>query len=243
METTTTNAGRAIHDAVRMAGHAARHACHRTATVLIIDDHPLIREGLAARVASQPDLAVCGEVSTISGALAVLEAETPDLAIVDLVLQDGHGLDLIKSIARKGYPTKVLVISAYDESIYAERVLRAGAQGYVNKRELHGSILDAIRAVLRGDRFLSPEITNRLVRQALGGHRERGVSAEILTDRELMVFEMIGRGLSTRRIASRLNLSVHTVESHREKIRHKLDLNDGTELMRRAVEWVLEQAS
>ena len=216
----------------------------RPRRILVVDDHPLIREGLSTRISSQRDLELCGEVSSIADALTLLEAEAPDLAIVDLMLQDGHGLDLIKAIARRGLATKVLVISAYDESVYAERVLRAGAQGYVNKREMPAAILNAIRVVLAGNRYLSADITNRLVRQALGGRqRESGPSAESLTDRELMVFEMIGRGLSTRRIARRLNLSVHTVESHREKIRHKLDLNEGTELMQRAVQWMLGQAS
>lgn len=233
----------------RSVGSAASAAYHsrmvpsQSAKILIVDDHPLIVEALSARLGAQPDMVVCGTAYTVANALAILDAEMPDLAIVDLVLQDGHGLDLIKAIARGGYPTKVLVLSAYDESIYAERALRVGAHGYVNKRDARSNVVEAARAILSGHRYLSEEMREKLVRQALEGRKKPGLSIETLTDRELVIFEMIGRGLSTRRIATRLKISIHTVESHREKIRHKLGLNDGTELMQRAVEWRVGQAS
>lgn len=207
--------------------------------VLIVDDHPLVREGLTARIADQPDLEVCGEAPGVDEALALLEATHPALMIIDLTLRNGHGLGLIKHVSRHAPETKMLVLSAHDESLLAERALRAGAHGYLNKQEAQGAVLDAIRAVLRGERYISVEMTQRLVGQAVAGKtRRRGI--ESLSDRELEIFELIGRGKSTRAISEQLGLSVHTIETHRENIRAKLNLRNGTELVQRAVQWVLE---
>ena len=211
------------------------------ARVLIVDDHPLVREGLMARISAQPDLQVCGQASDIDQALSLVGITRPALMIVDLALKGGSGLDLIKKMKASAVGTKILVVSAYEEAIFAERALRAGAQGYINKQELQGSIIDAIRALLRGELYLSADMTQRLTGQALSGTLAvRGV--EGLSDRELQIFQLIGRGSSTRSIAEQLHLSVHTIESHRENIRIKLGLRNGTELLQRAVQWTLEES-
>jgi DNA-binding NarL/FixJ family response regulator len=208
-------------------------------TVAIIDDHPLVREGLAARICAQPDMEVCGEAADIESALELVVARRPAVTIVDIALKDGHGIDLIKRIVATGVGTRMLVVSAYEESYFAERALRAGALGYVNKQELQGKVIEALRTVLRGERYLSSAMSQRLIAQAIGGKVAQN-GTEALTDRELQIFQLIGRGRSTREIADELNVSVHTVDSHREHIRAKLDLRNGTELIQRAVQWHIE---
>jgi DNA-binding NarL/FixJ family response regulator len=209
------------------------------ARVLIVDDHPLVREGLAARISAQPDMQVCGEAASVDEALVLLDTTRPALIVVDLALKGGHGLKLIKNVSQASPETRMLVVSAYEESLYGERVLHAGAHGYVNKQEAQQQVVDAIRVVLRGERYLSAELTQRLVERAVGrGARVAGIDS--LSDREIEIFELIGRGESTRSIAERLRVSVHTIESHRENIRAKLDLRTGSELVQRAVRWVLE---
>jgi len=208
-------------------------------TVAIVDDHPLVREGLAARISAQPDMEVCGEAADIESALELIVTKRPSLVIVDIALRNGHGIDLIKRIVAAGVNTRMLVVSAYDESFFAERALRAGALGYINKQELQGQVVEALRTVLRGERYLSAVMSQRLIAQAIGSKVAHG-GAEILTDRELQIFQLIGRGKSTREIAQELNVSVHTIDSHREHIRAKLDLRSGTELIQRAVQWHIE---
>ena len=208
-------------------------------TVAIVDDHPLVREGLAARIAAQPDMEVCGEAADIESALELIVAKRPSLVIVDIALKNGHGIDLIKRIVAAGVNTRMLVVSAYDESFFAERALRAGALGYINKQELQGQVVEALRTVLRGERYLSAVMSQRLIAQAIGSKVAHG-GTETLTDRELQIFQLIGRGKSTREIAQELNISVHTIDSHREHIRAKLDLRNGTELIQRAVQWHME---
>jgi DNA-binding NarL/FixJ family response regulator len=210
-----------------------------TAKILIVDDHPLVREGLAARIATQTDMVVCGEANDVEGALAQLDTSGPDLILVDLSLRRGHGLDLIKAVRRRDGDIKMLVVSAYEDSLFAERSLRSGAHGYINKQELQEKIIDAIRVVLSGHRYLDSEIADRLVGQAIGSDADRPRGLMNLTDRELEVFQLIGQGRSTRAIAEQLHLSVHTIESHRENIRSKLNLRNGTELMQHAVQWTL----
>ena len=210
--------------------------------VLIVDDHPLVREGLIVRISAQPDLEVCGEASEVDQALSLTSTTRPALVIVDLALKGSNGLDLIKKVRASEVSPKILVVSAYDEVFFAERALRAGAQGYINKQEAQGSIIDAIRTLLRGELYLSLNMTQRLTDQALFGSRaSRGI--EGLSDRELEIFELIGRGYATRLIAEQLHLSIHTIESHREKIRTKLRLRNSTELLQSAVQWVLENRS
>ena len=210
--------------------------------VLIVDDHPLVREGLVARISAQPDLEVCGEASDVDQALLLAGTSRPALMIVDLALKGGNGLDLIKKVKASDVSPRILVVSAYEEALFAERALRAGAQGYINKQEVPGSIIDAIHTLLRGEFYLSVNLAQRLAGQALIGYRaSRGV--ESLSDRELQIFQLIGHGKSTRVIAEELHLSVHTIESHREKIRMKLEVRNGTELLQRAVQWILENRS
>lgn len=218
------------------------HPFHKTARIFVVDDHPMVREGLAVRLSREPDLELCGEAATCAEAIPLLKELTPDLAVIDLSLEDGHGLDLIKHIRTHQPRVKTLAHSMYDDKLYAERALQAGALGYVNKRESAQRLLDAIRQALRGEVYLSTEMTGRLLHRAVGGGSDMAVSSvETLSDRELEVFELIGQGHATSEIANRLGLSVHTIETHREKIKRKLNLKNSAELSQRAVQWILEQ--
>lgn len=211
------------------------------ARVLIVDDHPLVREGLSSRIAAQPDLEVCGEAADVDQALTLIRTTRPAVVLLDLALKKGSGLDLIKQITVSATGPKVLVISAYDEELYAERALRAGAHGYINKQELQVSIVEAIRRLLHNELFLSPRMTRRIAGHAVSGSPRPASGVDALTDRELEVFGLIGRGNTTRWIAEELRVSIHTIESHREKIRLKLGLRNGTELLQRAVLWVMDR--
>jgi DNA-binding NarL/FixJ family response regulator len=215
---------------------------HRRSKIFIVDDHPLMCEGLRVRLQTEPDLLVCGEAADGPEALALLETTAADLVIIDLTLKTSHGLDLIKQIKCRHSGMRTLVLTAYDESLYAERALRAGALGYVNKQEVHETIVQAIRTVLEGRLYLSPTMTQRLMASAVG-REDRLLTDDpvaCLSNRELQVFRLIGQGHSTGVIAKQLQVSVHTIESYRENIRHKLQLANGSALMRRAVQWVLE---
>lgn len=208
--------------------------------VLVVDDHPIIREGLAMRIATQPDLVVCGEAATEQEALRLVRETRPDLAIIDISLKNSNGIDLIKQIKNSFPSTKMLVFSGHQESLYAERALRAGALGYVNKQEPDEKVLEAIRAVLAGSMVVCPEITKKLVDHALGNSGTSKSPIERLTDRELEILRMIGEGLTTSAIANRLFLSTHTIDTHRENIKRKLNVKNSGELVRTAVQWVLE---
>ncbi len=207
--------------------------------VLIVDDHPLVRDGLAARIDGEPDMVVCGEAESVRSALAHIEAEPPHVVIVDLGLKRSHGLELIKEIKGRKLGTRVLVLSAYREDLFGRRALRLGAHGYVNKQQAQRSVIGAIRAVAAGKRYISDQLAERLLDDAMGASG-RDQPADALSDRELQIFELIGEGESTRAIAERLHLSVHTIETHRERIRGKLGLRNGSELVQHAVQWVLE---
>jgi len=209
--------------------------------ILIVDDHPLVREGLAARIAPQPDMEVCGEAAGVDEALAQVKATSPDLVVVDIQLAESHGMDLIKEIHGRFPSVKMLVVSAFDESLYAERALRAGAHGYINKRELQDNVIDAFRSVLDGQSYLSSKMTQQLVGQAIGGKdSSEGDPVRRLSNRELEVFELIGQGKTTAVIARQLQLSPHTIDSHREKIKRKLNVKTANELHREATQWMLE---
>lgn len=207
--------------------------------MVLVDAHPLIRHGLATLIESLGDFDVCGEADAPACAMALIRSVDPQLVITDLALRHGSGLDLIRRIVAEQSLRRVLVVSAYDEALFAERAIRAGAHGYVNKRDSINAVRDAIQAVLGGDYYLSPELTRRMAQQALGV-TENGGGVSTLTDRELEIFGLIGSGMRTSNIARHLHLSMHTIETHREKIRRKLRLRDGTELMRHAVSWTLE---
>jgi len=213
----------------------------KTARIVIVDDHPIVREGLAGRINRAEGLEVCGEAEDVADALEIVKTENPDLVVVDLSLKSGQGLDLIKKIKARGMDTKILVSSMYDESLYAERVLRAGALGYVNKQELSEKIIDAIREVLAGKIYLSKHMTERLLQRAVGSPPQLVQSPiDALSNRELEIFKMIGKGMTTRMIAGELHLSIKTVETHRENIKGKLNLPNSAELAREAVQWVME---
>ncbi len=209
--------------------------------VLLVDDHPLVRRGLADLIAGEPDLEVCGQASDVAEALQEVERTHPDLVVIDLTLKGGHGIDLIEKIKARSEQVRMLVSSMHDEMLFAERVLRAGAMGYVTKQESPETLLGAVRQVLRGEVYLSARMTSRLLHQVAAGGPPRESPLEILSNREIEVFEMIGQGLTTLQIARRLELSPKTIETHREKIKQKLNLKNSAELSRRAVQWVLDR--
>ena len=212
-----------------------------TTKVLIVDDHPAVREGLAVRISAQPDLEVCGEADDIPQALEMAKANTPDVAIIDIQLKNGNGLDLVDRLKAMDKSIRVLVWSMYRDDIYAQRALRAGALGYINKECATGRIVEAIRSVRDGKIYLAEDTAQHMLAQscaAVGQNQPAGVEA--LSDRELEVFRMIGQGLTASQIASRLHRSSHTVEAHRQAIKRKLGLKTAAELNRSAVQWMLE---
>lgn len=209
------------------------------AKILLVDDHPIVRQGLAELIEQEDDLVICGEAQSGFEALQAIATAKPDLAMVDISLQGTNGLELIKQIKAGHSDVPVLVLSMHDETLYAERALRAGARGYVMKEEATARLITAIRRVLSGEIYLSERMSARLLSRFVDGGPQTGGSAmERLSDRELEVFELIGRGLSTRRIAEELHLSIKTIESHREHIKEKLKLESSQELMRHAMQWV-----
>ncbi|MDP1562191.1 MAG: response regulator transcription factor [Pirellulaceae bacterium] len=213
----------------------------KVARILVVDDHPLIRNGLGELIAEHADLVVCGEATNVTEALQLLKTVPADVAIVDLGLVDSHGLELVKAIKDDFPKVKTLVMTAYDENLYAERALRAGALGYINKREVQENIITAIRTVLDGKRYISRRIAERLIESSLGAKPLTGNDpSQRLSTREIEIFRMIGEGKSSGAIAEDLFLSSHTIDSHRENIKRKLNLKNAGELTRSAVQWVLE---
>ncbi|MGA2797206.1 MAG: response regulator transcription factor [Thermoguttaceae bacterium] len=209
--------------------------------VLVVDDHPIVRRGLAELIAMEPDMEVCGEAADMAEAIKRIEANCPDVAILDISLKSGHGLELIEHIKANHPGVKMLVSSMHDELLFAERSLRAGALGYIPKQEATETLLDAIRQVLRGEIYLTARMSNRMMHNLAGKPAETD-PISTLSNREVEVFEMIGQGLTTQQIAGKLKLSAKTIETHREKIKGKLDLKNSAELNRRAVQWVLENS-
>jgi DNA-binding NarL/FixJ family response regulator len=210
--------------------------------VLIVDDHPPVREALAARIGRQPDLEVCGEADDMGQALQLLSETHPDVAVIDIGLKTGSGIDLIKRIRDRNDHVRIVVWSMHGESLYAERALRAGALGYVNKDKATEEIVEAIRQVLAGKVYVSDAQAERMLHRAVGSGQASLTRSpvEALADRELEVFRLIGEGMKTADIARRLRLSVKTVETYRDRIRQKLDLRDGAKLAHYATKWVLE---
>ena len=210
----------------------------RAARVLIVDDHPIVRQGLAQLLEQEQDLTVCGEASSGETALESFENLQPDVAIVDILLKDLNGIELVKKIKAQWRKLPVLVMSMYHESSYAERALRAGARGYIMKEEATDKMLTAIRKVLRGDIYLSDDMVSRILHRLADGKTAGGSPLDRLTDRELEVFHLIGEGLGTRHIAERMNVSIKTIESYRAHIKEKLKLSTSSEVIRQAVQWV-----
>jgi DNA-binding NarL/FixJ family response regulator len=207
----------------------------------IVDDHPIIRQGLLQTISREPDLQVCTEAAGIVGALEQMAGASPDVLVIDISLDGENGIDLIDYVKSR-YPTvKILVYSAHDEETFAGRVLRAGALGFINKREPITKVVEAIRQVLRGEVYLSAQMTKSLLHRAALGRTLDSDPMTTLSDRELEVFQMIGEGLSTVQIANKLQLSPKTIESHRKTIKQKLNLQSSPQLSRRAFQWVMEK--
>lgn len=208
------------------------------ARVLVVDDHPIARYGIAQLINHEPDLMVCGEAEDAHRALEAVRTSKPDLVIVDLSLKGADGIELIKNIKAQYEKLPILVLSMHGESLYAERAFRAGAGGYVVKREATERVVRAIRRLLSGDIYLSDELTARLVRKMVDRRSVSGESSvDRLSDRELQVFRFIGQGFRTPQIADTLGVSVKTVESYRSRIKQKLQLEDATELLQHAIQW------
>ncbi len=214
------------------------------AKILIVDDHPAVREALAIRIASTSDLVVCGEAEDEAQALRLTKVRKPDIVIIDLGLKSGDGISLIKRIKKRHDNVRMLVWSMQSEGDFAERAIRAGASGYITKEHATDRIVDALRKILAGQIYLSPALSNRLL-QRVAGQKNGGPNQSTvadLSDRELEVVRLIGRGLDTGEIAERLFLSPKTISTYRDRIREKLGLPNGTDLRRFAAQWVLENS-
>jgi DNA-binding NarL/FixJ family response regulator len=219
-----------------MTSNPATGAAKRT--VFIVDDHPIIRQGLALLINREPDLAVCGDAEEAATALRRIEELKPDLVVVDISLNGPDGLDLLKTIRARDANLPVLILSMMDELMYAERGLRAGANGYIMKQQATEQVLVAIRRILGGEIYVSERIANKMLHLFVGGSpTEQTSPVADLTDRELEVFRLIGEGHGTRQIADELHLSVKTVESYQAHIKEKLLLKNGRELVQRAIQW------
>jgi DNA-binding NarL/FixJ family response regulator len=210
--------------------------------VLIVDDHPMMRQGLAQLIDNEPDLKVGAEADKGNQVMAVLAAQKLDLVLLDISLPDRNGLEIVKDIRALQPGLPVLVVSMHDESLYAERVLRAGARGYIMKQEGGKKLMQAIRQVLEGKIYVSEKMSTRLL-ETLSGRKDSPGSSPVqrLSDREFEVFQLIGEGKGTREIAAHLHLSVKTVEVHRARIKEKLELKSATEVVRCAVRWAEAQ--
>ncbi len=212
----------------------------KPARIAVVDDHGIVRFGYAQLINQHPQLEVCGMACSEQEGLEMLRRETPDVAIIDLSLSEGDGMDLIKSVVALFPATKVLVISAHPESLFASRVLAFGALGYINKQKAPEQLIDGIQTVLRGDFYFSEEVTKNLIRSRIGAQRSvapDGIAS--LTNRELQVYEFIGHGQTTRQIADAMFLSVKTIERHKENIKQKFGLENATQLVQHATKWVL----
>ena len=207
--------------------------------VILVEDHPMFREQLAQLINKEPGMKVSGEADNVHDALRLIEHKNPDIAIVDLTLKGASGLELLKDLKAKDSHVPVLVLSMHDEALYAERVLKAGARGYITKNEVSKEVMTAIYAVLRGEIYLPARIASRILESvAVGRKGENGVTE--LTDRELEVFQLIGRGRSTREISNQLHLGVSTVDTYRARIKTKLHLENSSQLCHEAIRWVSE---
>lgn len=211
--------------------------------ILIVDDHPIVRQGLAALMNQQSDLEVCGQAADGREAMAQIKTLKPDLVTIDITLPDSTGLELMKNIKAQYPDIPLLVISMHDEALYAERVLRAGARGYIMKQEATEKVVEAIHRVLSGQVYVSDNMADQMVRSFVtSGPKGLGASVSSLSDRELEVFRLIGQGYSTRKIAEMLHLSIKTIETYRAHIKDKLGLEDAAQLLQYAVQWVNTEA-
>jgi len=210
--------------------------------ILIVDDHPIVRQGLTELINQQKDLVVCGQAEDAHQAMTAIRTLNPDMVIVDIALKETSGMELIKDIRTQYHNLPVLTLSMHDESLYAERALRAGAKGYIMKQEATEKVIAAIRKVLSGQVYVSDEMAARMVHKLVSGGADVGVSAiDRLSDRELEVFDLIGHGRGTREISERLHLSIKTIETYRAHIKEKLNIASATELLQYAIRWVNSQ--
>jgi len=213
-----------------------------TTRIYIVDDHPLVRQGLSQIVASEADMEICGEAEDSPSAIRGVGEANPDAIIVDISLKSANGLELIKNLKAIHEDIPILVFSMHDETIYAQRALRAGAKAYVMKKESPSKVVDAIRKIIQGEIYVSPSVADQVLHQIVNGPGNVSTSpVDRLTDRELEVVQLIGRGLSSREIAESLHLSVKTIESHRAHVKEKLSLRNATELVQFSVQWVDQQ--
>lgn len=209
------------------------------ARILVVDDHAIVRHGMGVLLAGAGDLSICGEAATYEDALQAARSLKPDAMVIDLILQDRSGLDLIRALRAEGITIPLLVLSMHDEATHAEKALRAGAQGYVMKEDADEVLVDALRAILSGGLYISDQVNLRLLRTYVdreAGTEENGVST--LTRREQEIFECVGRGMTTRKIAEKFGISARTVEVHRARVKKKLGCEDTAQFLREAVRWV-----
>jgi len=207
------------------------------ARIFLVDDHAMVREWLANLIDQQPDMVVCGEAESPAQALEGIAAKKPDIAIVDIALKDGSGIELIKNVRAQRPSVAVIVLSMYDEELYAERAMRAGARGYVMKRETAKKVVVAVRRVLEGELYLSERLTALFAAKFVDGKATVAPTIDQLSDRELEVFQLFGEGHETRQIAEKLHVSMKTVQAYCARIKEKLNLGSATELLREAVRW------
>jgi DNA-binding NarL/FixJ family response regulator len=206
--------------------------------ILIVDDHPIVRQGLAELINHEEDLAVCGQAEDAHQAIKAVKELKPDMAIVDISLKETSGMELIKDVKAQFPNLPTLALSMHDESLYAERALRAGARGYIMKAEATEKVILAIRTILSGEIYISEKMASKMMQKLVGGNTEISASpVERLSDRELEVFQLIGKGFGTRQISERLCLSIKTIETYRAHIKEKLGLADAAELLQHAIQW------
>ncbi|MFC5457632.1 response regulator [Prosthecobacter fluviatilis] len=210
--------------------------------IVLIDDHPIMRHGLAQLIRAEDGLDVIGEAGSAREGLDVVAKLRPDLAVVDLTLPDKNGLELVKDIRALHPSTQCIVLSMHDETLYGERSLRAGARGYVMKEEAADHLVAAIHKIISGGLYVSEALNARMLEQVTGATRSKATGMDALTDRELEILALIGKGVATKIIASQLSISARTVEAHRAHIKEKLGMSDGAALVRYAVQWVESRA-
>ena len=226
-----------------MASRAEARAAAKRRTVFLVDDHPFVRRGIASCIDAEPDLKVCGQAGTAAEALSALASARPDVVVADISLPGRDGLDLVKTIRAEPGAPPVVVLSMHDESVYAERALRAGASVYLMKSALAADLIHAIRRVLAGEFVVGPSVVGLVLARVAHGSAARALPIEALTDRELEIFRLLGRGMARARIAAELNLSVKTIEAHRASIRQKLGLASAIDVRLRAAEFLREESS
>jgi DNA-binding NarL/FixJ family response regulator len=225
-----------------IANHTHNNSVTKKRTVFLVDDHPIVRQGLTLLINQEPDLTVCGQAEEMHSALQAIQSFHPDIMIVDISLNGPDGLELLKNIRAKHSGMPVLILSMHDESIYAERALRAGANGYIMKQEATEKVLVALRRILAGEIYVSDRVGNHMLQHYIRGASPLPQSSVAeLTDRELEVFRLIGEGHGTRQIAEELHLSVKTVESYQAHIKDKLSLRSARELVQHAIQWTVSE--